>query len=222
MGIVSPLGCGVDKVWGRLTEGKSGVVANDRFDVEDFPIKIAGLVPTLEQDPDAGLDTDSIISAKEKKKLGLFTTYALVAAQEALSQANWFPEAEEDQVATATIIATGIGGFPTITDAHRTLENRGYKRISPFVVPAFLANLAAGNISIKYGFKGPMGTPVTACAAGLQAIGDGARMIASGEAKIALVGGAEACVDPLSLAGFHALKALSTNNEKPTGGIETF
>lgn len=222
MGIVSPLGCGVDKVWQRLTDGQSGVGIIDRFNIDDFPIKIAGLVPSLEQDPEAGLNIEPVISAKEKKKLGLFTTYALVAAQEALTQAGWFPESEQDQVDTATIIATGIGGFPTITDAQKTLETRGYKRISPFVVPAFLANLAAGNISIKYGFKGPMGTPVTACAAGLQAIGDGARMIASGEASIALVGGAEACVDPLSLAGFHALKALSTNNDNPQAASRPF
>ena len=222
MGIVSPLGCGVERVWQRLTQGRSGVGIIDRFDVDDCPIKIAGLVPTLEQDPEAGLNSEEVISAKEKKKLGLFTVYALVAAQEALTQAGWFPEEEQDQASTATIIATGIGGFPTITDAHKTLESRGFKRISPFVVPAFLANLAAGNISIKYGFKGPMGTPVTACAAGLQAIGDGARMIASGEANIALVGGAEACVDPLSLAGFHALKALSTNNANPEAASRPF
>ncbi|MFT6433248.1 MAG: 3-oxoacyl-[acyl-carrier-protein] synthase II [Candidatus Azotimanducaceae bacterium] len=222
MGMVSPLGSGVEKVWQRLIEGKSGIGTIDRFDIEDSPVKIAGLVPTLEQDPEAGLNIEPVITLKEKKKLGLFTTYALVAAQEALTQAGWFPQSEQEQVATATIIATGIGGFPTITEAHKTLETRGHKRISPFVVPAFLANLAAGNISIKYGFKGPMGTPVTACAAGLQAIGDGARMIASGEANIALVGGAEACVDPLSLAGFHALKALSTNNDNPQGASRPF
>lgn len=222
MGIVSPLGCGVEKVWQRLTSGDSGIRRIDRFDVEEAPIQIAGLVPTLEVDSKAGLDTAPVISTKEQKKLGLFTTYALVAAKEALDQAGWFPESEADQVATATIVATGIGGFPTITAAHRTLETRGYKRISPFVVPAFLANLAAGNISIKYGFKGPMGTPVTACAAGLQAIGDGARMIMSGEARVAIVGGAEACVDPLSLAGFHALKALSANNDNPQAASRPF
>src|SRR5690606_29859154 len=110
---------------------------------------------------------------------------------------------------------TGIGGFPTITHAQKTLDERGYRKLSPFTVPAFLANLAAGNVSIRYGFKGPLGTPVTACAAGVQAIGDGMRLIRSGEAKVALVGGTEACVDPLSLAGFHALKALSTEAETP-------
>jgi 3-oxoacyl-[acyl-carrier-protein] synthase II len=222
MGVVSPLGCGVDKVWSRLTRGQSGIGTIDRFDVSEFPIKIAGLVPTIDQDPEAGLDLDSLLPVKERKKLGLFTIYALAASEEALRQANWFPAEEEDQASTATIIATGIGGFPTITQAQQTLDSRGYRRISPFVVPAFLANLAAGNVSIKYGFKGPLGAPVTACAAGIQAIGDGVRMILSGEARVALVGGAEACVDPLSLAGFNALKALSSNNDNPTKASRPF
>ncbi len=222
MGVVSPLGCGVDKVWSRLTRGQSGIGTIDRFDVSGFPIKIAGLVPTIDQDPEAGLDLDSLLPVKERKKLGLFTIYALAASEEALRQANWFPAEEEDQASTATIIATGIGGFPTITQAQQTLDSRGYRRISPFVVPAFLANLAAGNVSIKYGFKGPLGAPVTACAAGIQAIGDGVRMILSGEARVALVGGAEACVDPLSLAGFNALKALSSNNDNPTKASRPF
>jgi len=215
MGMISPLGNGVKPVWQRLTSSQSGIRLIDRFDIEDQPIKIAGLVPSIEDDPDAGFDIDQLIEKKERKKLDLFTVYALAAAQEALAQANWFPESESDQQATATIIATGIGGFATITHAHKTMETRGYKRISPFTAPAFLANMAAGNLSIKYGFKGPLGCPVTACAASLQAIGDGMRLIRSGEADVALVGGAEACVDPLSLASFNALKALSTESEEP-------
>ncbi|OMH29115.1 beta-ketoacyl-ACP synthase II [Motiliproteus sp. MSK22-1] len=222
MGIVSPLGCGVDKVWKRLTAAKSGIGAIDRFDVSELPVKIAGLVPDREQDSEAGLELDEVLPLKDRKKLDLFTIYALAASQEALTQANWFPVTEAEQAATATIIATGIGGFPTITKAQQTLVSRGHKKISPFVVPAFLANLAAGNVSIKYGFKGPIGTPVTACAAGIQAIGDGLRIIRSGEARVALVGGAEACVDPLSLAGFNALKALSTRNESPREASRPF
>ena len=222
MGIISPLGCGVKPVWQRLTEGRSGIGRIDRFDVEDFPIRIAGLVPGAEQDPEAGFDPDQIVERKERKKIDLFTLYAMAAAEEALQQAGWAPESEEDKRATATVIATGIGGFPTITQAQMTLTNRGAKRISPFVVPAFLANMAAGNLSIKYGFKGPMGCPVTACAAGIQAIGDGMRMIRSGEAEVALVGGAEACVDPLALAGFNALKALSTRDDEPERASRPF
>lgn len=222
MGIISPLGCGVDAVWKRLTAGQSGIGRIDRFDTEDFPIQIAGLVPSKEQDAEAGLDPDAVLEKKERKKIDIFTFYAMAAAQEALAQANWFPTSEEDQRATATIVATGIGGFPTITQAQKTLDTKGYKRISPFTVPAFLANLASGNLSIRYGFKGPLGCPVTACAAGVQAIGDGMRMIRSGEAKVALVGGAEACVDPLSLASFNALKALSTRNDEPEKASRPF
>ena len=222
MGIISPLGCGVKPVWQRLTAGQSGIRRIDRFDVETFPVRIAGLVPGLEADPEAGLDPDRVIEKKEAKKIDLFTLYALAAAQEALAQAGWAPETEAERRATATIIATGIGGFPAITQAKETLDSRGPKRISPFVVPSFLANMAAGNLSIRYGFKGPLGCPVTACAAGVQAIGDGMRMIRSGEAKVALVGGAEACVDPLSLAGFNALKALSTRDEEPQRASRPF
>ncbi|MCP4307197.1 MAG: beta-ketoacyl-ACP synthase II [bacterium] len=222
MGIISPLGCGVDPVWQRLTEGRSGIRNIDRFGVEDFPIRIAGLVPNREQDPTAGLDEDAVVNRKERKKLDLFTLYALAAAQQALDQAKWFPRTDEEQRSTATIIATGIGGFPAIIQAQRTLDSKGHKRISPFTVPAFLANMAAGNVSIRYRFKGPSGCPVTACAAGIQAIGDGMRIIRSGEAKVALVGGTDACVEPLALAGFHALKALSIRNDAPQRASRPF
>ncbi|MCW8908304.1 MAG: beta-ketoacyl synthase N-terminal-like domain-containing protein, partial [Sedimenticola sp.] len=222
MGMISPLGCGVKPVWERLTAGQSGIGLIDRFDTEDFPIRIAGLVPGIEQDPEAGFDVEGLIVKKERKKLDLFTVYAMAAAQQALEQAGWFPENEDDRQATATIVATGIGGFSTITQAQKTLDARGYKRLSPFTVPAFLANMASGNLSIRYGFKGPLGCPVTACAAGIQAIGDGMRIIRSGEAEVALVGGAEACVEPLALAGFHALKALSTESEAPTRASRPF
>lgn len=222
MGMVSPLGCGVDKVWQRLVAGDSGIKTITRFDIDDFPIKIAGQVPSHLDDDFAGLDPETVVSRKERRKIDLFTLYALAAAKEALSQANWLPTKESDQRATSTIIGTGIGGFPVITEAQRTLEQKGYKRLSPFVAPAFLANLAAGNLSIRYGFKGPIGCPVTACAAGIQAIGDGMRMIHSGEAEVALVGGTEACIDPLALASFHALHALSTNNDEPAKASRPF
>lgn len=222
MGIVSPLGCGIEPVWQRLLESRSGIGGIDRFDVAEFPVRIAGLVPDRERDPDAGFDPESVVEKKEIKKLGLFTLYALSAAEQALTQAHWHPRTEAEQRATATVVATGIGGFPTITQAHSILQSKGWKRLSPFVVPAFLANMAAGNISIRYGFKGPLGCPVTACAAGVQAVGDGMRLIRSGEAEVAVVGGAEACVDPLSLGGFHAMKALSTRNDAPQEASRPF
>jgi len=222
MGLVTPLGCGIDEIWQRLIDGKSGVGTINRFSVDDLPIKIAGLVPDHLKDEIAGLDHEAVLSRKERRKIDLFTLYALAAAEQALSQAGWRPTDEKDKMATATVIATGIGGFPTITEAQHTLETRGYKRISPFVAPAFLANLAAGNISIRYGFKGPIGCPVTACAAGIQAIGDGMRLIRSGEAEIAIVGGTEACVDPLSLVSFNALRALSRHNDTPEQASRPF
>ncbi|MCP3688782.1 MAG: beta-ketoacyl-ACP synthase II, partial [Gammaproteobacteria bacterium] len=172
-------------------------------------------VPDYEQDQAAGLNPEAIIGRKERKKMDLFTLYALGAAEQALSQANWCPTERAEQMATATIIGTGIGGFPTITAAQKTLDGRGVKRLSPFTAPAFLANMAAGNLSIRYGFRGPIGCPVTACAAGLQAIGDGMRIIRNGEAEVALVGGTEACIDPLALGSFHAMHALSCRNHEP-------
>lgn len=222
MGMISPLGVGVKTAWQRLIAARSGIRLIDRFDTENDPVKIAGLVPSIDDDPEAGFDIDQFIEAKDRKKLDRFTVYALAAAQEALAQADWFPTSERDQRATATIVASGIGGFTTVTQAQTTLATRGYRRISPFTVPAFLANMAAANVSIKYGFKGPLGCPVTACAASLQAIGDGMRLIHSGEAEVALVGGSDACVDPLSLASFNALKALSTKNDEPQKASRPF
>jgi|MGYP006140264063 3-oxoacyl-[acyl-carrier-protein] synthase II len=222
MGIISPLGCGVKPVWNRLLAGTSGIDLISRFGLEDVPIKIAGLVPDIGQDPDAGFDSAKVVAPKDLKKLDLFTVYAFAAAQEALEQANWFPESEHDQLSTATIIGTGVGGLSTISNAQKTLDSRGFKRLSPFTAPAFLANMAAGNLSIKYGFRGPLGCPVTACAASLQAIGDGMRLIRNGEAEVALVGGSEACVNPLSLASFNALKALSPEAENPQQASRPF
>ncbi|ADZ89330.1 beta-ketoacyl-ACP synthase II [Marinomonas mediterranea] len=221
MGLVSPLGLGVGSVWSRLINGESGIRPLPDELCENLPTKIAGQVPSIDV-LDNGMDESHYLSPKERKRVDLFTLYALAAAKEALDQANWRPESDEEKESTATIIATGIGGFPTITKAHSTLLNSGPKRVSTFTVPAFLANLAAGNVSLKYGFKGPLGTPVTACAAGIQAIGDAMRLIRSGEANIALAGGAEACIDPLSLAGFGALKALSTRNETPEQASRPF
>ncbi|WP_172117815.1 beta-ketoacyl-ACP synthase II [Halomonas hibernica] len=222
MGMVSPLGCNVKTSWDTLLQGRSGIRQITRFDTAQTPIKIAGAVAHSTDDPQAGLCLDGIADAKERRKLDLFSLYAMAAAKEALEQAGWQPTDEAQRRATATIIGSGIGGFPTITEAQQTLQQKGYRRVSPFTVPAFLANMAAGNLSIRYGFQGPLGCPVTACAAGLQAIGDGMRLIRSGEADVALVGGAEACIDPLSLASFNALKALSTEHEQPESASRPF
>ncbi|RCX08388.1 beta-ketoacyl-ACP synthase II [Marinomonas foliarum] len=221
MGLVSPLGLGVASVWDRLIRGESGIRSLPTTLSEGLNTHIAGQVPS-QTEQENGLNESDYLSPKDRKRVDLFTLFALAAAEEALTQANWRPMTAEDQEATAIIIATGIGGLPTITQAHTTLIEQGARRLSPFTVPAFLANLAAGNVSIKYGFKGPIGTPVTACAAGVQAIGDAMRLLRTGEAKVALAGGTEACIDPLSLAGFGALKALSTRNEDPEKASRPF
>jgi 3-oxoacyl-[acyl-carrier-protein] synthase II len=152
-----------------------------------------------------------------------FILFALLAAAEAIAQAGWNPTDAHALERTATIVASGIGGFPAIADAVRTTDQRGIRRLSPFTVPSFLANLAAGHITIRYGYRGPIGAPVTACAASVQAIGDGARLIKSGEADVAICGGTEACIDLVSLGGFAAARALSTSfNETPTRASRPF
>jgi 3-oxoacyl-[acyl-carrier-protein] synthase II len=152
-----------------------------------------------------------------------FSLFALTAAQEALNQARWQPETESARQRTATIVASGIGGFGAIVDAVRITDNRGPRRLSPFTVPSFLANMAAGQISIRHGFRGPLGTPVTACAASAQAIGDAARLIRTGEADIAVCGGAEACIDRVSLGAFAAARTMSTGfNDHPTQASRPF
>lgn len=208
MGVVSPLGVGVETNWQRLLAGRSGVVRNDRFDTTDFVSHIAGLVPSKAND-DAGFDPADHIDGKEIKKMDVFIQYSIAATAEALNQADWHPENPADQAATATIIGSGVGGSPVMARAVETINTKGPRRLSPFTVPSFLANLAAGWLSILHSFRGPIGTPVTACAASAQAIGDGMRLIMTGEAEVAVVGGAEGSVDPISLGGFGASRALS-------------
>lgn len=223
MGIVSPLGCGVKYVWQSLLAGNSGLRSLPETLVEDIACKVAGQVPGIEEDPQHGFDPLSVIPAKDRKKMDRFIEFALVAAHEALEQANWYPQDQASKDRTATIIATGIGGFSQIADAVTTTEHRGPRKLSPFTIPSFLANLAAGHVSIAHGFRGPIGAPVTACAAGVQAIGDAARLIRAGEADIALCGGSEAAIHRVSLAGFAAAKALSSGfNECPQEASRPF
>ncbi len=216
MGAVSPLGCGVEKVWSRLLAGQSGIGHLHEDLSAGTGCSIGGRVPGIDEDAEAGFDVGGIIAAKDLKKMDRFVEFALVAAQEALAQAGWQPTATRDQERTATVIATGIGGFGSIIDAVHTTDSRGPGRLSPFSAPTFLANMASGHASIRHGFKGPLGAPVTACAAGVQAIGDAARLIRSGEADIALCGGAEAAMHRVSLGGFAAARALSNSfNDSP-------
>lgn len=223
MGAISPLGCGVEGNWSRLLAGQSGIRALSDNVVGDLPAKACGVVPDIVEDPEFGFDPDRAAPRKDQKKMDRFILFALMAADEAIAQAGWKPDNARDQERTATIIASGIGGFPAIADAVRLADERGVRRMSPFTVPSFLVNLAAGQVAIRHGFKGPLGAPVTACAAGVQAIGDGARLIQSGEADVAICGGAEACIDRVSLGGFAAARALSTNfNDQPQRASRPF
>lgn len=216
MGIVSPLGCGVEYVWSRLLAGYSGIVRLPAHIVDGIASKIGGMVPTPREGGEFGFDPDRVAAPKEQKKMDRFILFALEAAREALEQAKWSPISAKDCAKTATIIASGIGGFGALTDAVRTTYTHGPRRLSPFTIPSFLANMAAGQVSIRYGFTGPLGAPVTACAASVQAIGDAWRMIQAGEADIALCGGSEACIDRVCIGGFAAARALSTGfNETP-------
>lgn len=215
-GIVGPLGCGTETTWARLLAGQSGIRQLSVDLADGTGATIGGQVPSLAQDPQGGYDPERFIAAKERKKMDRFIEFAIVAAHEALTQAGWHPTEERQQQRTATIIASGIGGFGAIAEAVRTTDTRGARRLSPFTVPSFLPNMAAGHVSIQHGFRGPLGTPVTACAAGVQAIGDAARLIRSGEADIAICGGTEAAIHRVSLGGFAAARALSTQfNDRP-------
>jgi 3-oxoacyl-[acyl-carrier-protein] synthase II len=222
MGAVSPLGVGVDVNWERLTAGKSGVVPNTRFDTSAYACRIAGLVPSKTDDPQGFDPLMAVTDAKDLKKMDYFIQYGLTAAAEAIAQSGWEPKTDAEKQGTATIIASGVGGSPVMHETSKIIIEKGPRRVGPFTIPSFLANLAAGWISIRWGFKGPIGTPVTACAASSQAIGDGMRLIITGEADVAVVGGAEGSVDPLSISGFSAARTLSTNNDNPAKASRPF
>jgi len=223
MGLVTPLGCGVDVVWQRLNSGASGLRRLPEEFCSGLDAQVGAMVPTLQEDAEAGLDIDLVVSGKDQKKMDRFIVLALAAADQALQQAGWKPQSQRTQERTATVIASGIGGFPAIAEAVRTTDLRGPRRLSPFTVPSFLINLAAGQVSIRHGLKGPIGAPVTACAASVQALGDGARLIRSGEADVVVCGGAEAAINLVTQAGFAAARALSTGfSDCPTQASRPF
>ncbi len=215
MGIVCPLGVGVEPVWQRLINGQSGITAIQAFDVAELPAKIAGQVPPGSR-AEGGLDLGEWIPPKDQRKMDRFIQLALVAAEEAVADSGWRPDDEEDRCATGVMIGSGIGGLQTIAESAILLHEGKIRRISPFFIPAALINLASGHISIKYGFKGPNHAVVTACATGVHAIGDAARLIIFGDADVMVAGGAEAPICTLGLAGFCAARALSTGfNDSP-------
>ncbi len=209
MGIVCPLGLGVAHVWRRLLAGDSGIGAIQAFDVSDSPTKIAGQVPKGPR-AEGKLDMAEWVAPKDHKKMDRFIQFAMAAAGEAVEDSGWTPEAEDDRCATGVMIGSGIGGMETIYEASIQVHEGRARRLSPFFIPSALINLASGQVSIKYGFKGPNHSVVTACATGVHAIGDAARLIALGDADVMVAGGAESAVNPLGIAGFCASRALST------------
>ncbi|MBS0560463.1 MAG: beta-ketoacyl-ACP synthase II [Proteobacteria bacterium] len=215
MGIVCPLGIGLQHVWKRLINGESGIGAIQAFDTKDVPCKIAGQVPQGAK-ADGNLDISEWIPIKDQKKMDRFIALALVAASEAVEDSGWLPEADEDRWATGVMIGSGIGGLQTIYEGAQLVSQGKARRLSPFFIPSALINLASGHVSIKYGFKGPNHSVVTACATGVHAIGDAARLIMLGDADVMVAGGAEATVCEIGIAGFCASRALSTGfNDEP-------
>ena len=215
MGIVCPLGLGVPHVWRRLIESQSGIGAITTFDAKDLPCQVAGQVPAGTR-AEGGLDINEWIPVKDQKKMDRFIQLAMVAATEAVEDSGWTPESEEERCATGVMLGSGIGGLQTVYEASVLVASGKARRLSPFFIPSALANLASGNVSIKYGFKGPNHCAVTACATGVHAIGDASRLIQLGDADVMVAGGAEATVFELGIAGFAAARALSTGfNDRP-------
>lgn len=213
IGIVSPLGAGLQHNWNRLIAGQSGLGRITRFDATDIPCQVAGQVPTGKDDPTL-FDPDRAVIPKDQRKMDLFIQFAMAAADEAVADSGWVPANDEDRNQTGVLVGSGIGGLTEIQDT--SIKMSEGNRVSPFFIPASLINLASGQISIKHGFRGPNHAVVTACATGAHAIGDAARMISLGDADVMVAGGAESAICRVGIAGFAALKALSTKyNDTP-------
>ena len=216
MGIACPLGVGVEHVWKRMLAGHSGIGAIKSFDASGLPARIAGEIP-LGAKADGGLDINEWIPIKDQKKMDRFIQFAMVAADEAVIDSGWMPKDEDQRYRTGVMIGSGIGGLETIHEAASLILQGKAKRISPFFIPSALINLASGQVSIRYGFKGPNHSVVTACATGVHALGDAARLISLGDADVMVAGGAEAAVCEIGMAGFCAARALSTGfNDTPS------
>jgi len=216
MGMLTPLGCGVEHTWSRLIKGESGARKVETFEVSDIAAKIACMIPRGDGS-NGTYNPDQWMDPKEQRKVDPFIVYAMCAARQALDDAGWHPKTEDEKCATGVLIGSGIGGIDGIADTAVTLHEKGPRRVSPFFIPGRIINLASGFVSIEFGLKGPNHAVVTACSTGAHAIGDAARMVALGDADVMVAGGAESPVNRISLAGFSALRALATAfNEDPT------
>ncbi len=215
MGIVSPLGCGIEPTWANILDSRSGAKRIDDFEVEDIACHIAHRIP-LGKYADGAFDPDEWMDVKEQRKVDPFIVYAMAAATQAIEDAGVAPKTQAEQERIGTLIGSGIGGIGGIYDASVTLHEKGPRRISPFFIPGRIINMASGNVSIRFGLKGPNHSVVTACSTGAHAIGDAARLIQWGDADVMVAGGAESPVNRLSIAGFAACRALSTGfNDRP-------
>src|SRR5947208_7247299 len=216
LGMVTPLGCGVETTWKRLLAGESGARRIEKFNVEDLSAKIACQIPR--GDGSEGISNpDQWMDAKEQRRVDDFIVYAMCAARQAIEQSGWKPTSYEDQITTGVMIGSGIGGIEGIAETSLVLAEKGPRRVSPFFIPGRIINLASGYVSIEFGLKGPNHAVATACSTGAHAIGDAGRLIALGDADVMLAGGTESPLNRLSMAGFAAWRALSTAfNDTPT------
>lgn len=222
LGTVCPLGAGVDHVWQSVIAGQSGIGSVTRCDVSDIACKVAGEIPSGDG-TNGTFNPDLTVDSKEQRKNDYFIVYALAAAAEAIEDSGWSPKNDEEQERTGVMVGSGIGGLPELHKGSSLLVEKGPRRLSPFFIPATLINLASGQISIKYGFKGPNHSVVTACSTGAHAIGDAARLIMFGDADVMVAGGTECALNRLGLAGFAAARALSTGyNETPEKASRPF
>ena len=216
LGLVTPLGTGVEHSWERLLDGQSGIRPITAFDTEGYGCTIAGEVPSVDgrggggPDVPGSFDPDAIMSPKERKRVDDFILFGIAAADEALNDAGWHPGTDEEKERTGVMMGAGIGGLGPIAETAQILKEQGPRRVSPFFIPSALINLISGQISIRHGLKGPNHAVVTACASGVHAIGDAARMIAFDDADVMVAGGAESSIVPIGIAGFLACKALCT------------
>jgi len=216
LGMVTPLGCGIEPTWRRLLAGESGARPIQTFDVSDLPAKIACTIPRGDGS-DGTFDPDQWMEPKEQRKVDEFIVFAMCAARQALDDSGWRPQTYEDQITTGVLLGSGIGGIGGIAETAITLKEKGPRRVSPFFIPGRLINLASGYVSIEFGLKGPNHSVVTACSTGAHAIGDAGRLIALGDADVMVAGGTESPVNRLSIAGFSACRALSTSfNDTPS------
>ena len=222
IGLITPLGQGTEITWAAILAGKSGIGRVTTFDPADYACQVAGEVPRVDgrggggPDVPGSFDPDQTLSPRDQRRIDDFILYAIAAADEAVKDSGWHPEAEEDRERTGVMIGSGIGGLATIERTSIELYEKGPRRVSPFFIPSALINLASGQVSIRYGFKGPNHAVVTACATGAHAVGDAARLLKYGDADVMLAGGAEAAICPVGMAGFIAARAMSTGfNDTP-------